>query len=123
MATEKQETVVDDVRILNKINKRLDTIEETNKKLVDSQKDQKRRLTNQINNQKEEIQQFQDDCKEIDNNIKFLTKNIFDIGKHLKDKISKDEMEYLESEIDKWPLEQFITHKELNKTYSHYSKK
>lgn len=123
MSEENKNDTLEDVRILSKISKRLDIIEETNIQLKDTQEDQLRRLNNQRELQKEEVKKFQSECKEIEEGFKQITKSIFEIGKQLKEKVSKDELEFLKEEVDKWPLENYITQKELKKTYNHYKER
>ncbi|MBN1175633.1 hypothetical protein JXA48_03240 [Candidatus Woesearchaeota archaeon] len=120
MSEENKGDTLEDVQILNKISKRLDIIEETNIKLKETQEEQLRTLESQRKRQGEEIEQFQKECKEIEEGFRSITKSIFEIGRQLKDKVSKDELEFLKNETDKWPLENFITKKELEKTYNYY---
>ena len=120
MANSKEEPRLEDMKILDKLNKRLDIIENNNAKLRKTQEEQTRKVENQRKIQKEEVMEFQKQCQEIEEHFKELKKIVFTIGHKLKDKVTKDEMEAMKKRIESWPLEEYINRNELEKTYNNH---
>jgi len=117
---ENNETTIEDTQILNTINKRLKIIEKTNRKISKKQTNQREKAINQKINQQKDINEFREECENLTKDLKQIKKTIFEIGKQLRDKTTNKEFEQLKKTTDEWPLEKYITKKELNKTYEHY---
>lgn len=74
-----------------------------------------RKISTELMLLKKETSQILADCDEI-------RKNVFTLGSHLRSKVSKREINEFEQIIQDWPVQDYITQKELKPTFSRYSK-
>jgi hypothetical protein len=59
---------------------------------------------------------------ELSTTTKDLVKSVYDLGKTLKDKVSKRELNKVKEKIEAWELEDYISHDELKNNFKEYSK-
>ena len=67
------------------------------------------------------IEQLNKDLLETKKLAETLNQTIHHLGRLLKNKVPKRDVEELSKNIDSWKLEEFITKKELEKMFNHYS--
>jgi len=98
------------LKLTDKLAKDIDYQEDNNNIQISRQR---KKFEKEISNLKEEF-------NELSKNTKELVKAVYHLGRILKDKVTKRDLEKIKEKIDSWHLEEFIRHDELEKTFSKY---
>ena len=108
--------------IIKSIEHRMGLIEQTHKELRDQDRDSvwdTDKLNTKISS---ELNLFKIETKSILKECEDIKKAVFHLGGTLREKVSKHDLDLFQTTINEWPLEDFLTHKELYPAFNKYSK-
>ncbi|MGM5480882.1 MAG: hypothetical protein ACQESE_00575 [Nanobdellota archaeon] len=92
-------------------------------KLLNTVRDQHKTIDTKRKEFKKKINDASDDLKTLNEDCELLRKSIFSLGHQLKRKVNSKEFEALQEVVDKWNLEGFMHHDELERTWQKYAGK
>lgn len=110
-----------DENIFNQINHRFVLLKDLDADLISRQRRGEDNISQQDKIMTMEILRLGKELDETKELADTLNKTIHHLGGLLKNKIQKRDVEQLSRNIDSWKLEEFITKKELDKLFNHYS--
>jgi len=111
----------EDITIINKIEQRMNSVEKTTfnfeKKITELNKD----ITKQKKETRTQTENIKKELENITTNVNKLHKLVFSWGKILRYRVTKRDFENISKTLNEKPIEDFITKKELERTYNKYS--
>ncbi len=111
-----------DMRIIEQMEHRVLLLLQTDKDVNSSYTEQKKTLTSQEGTFDESLKIIKEEIAELQQTTQELRKAIYLLGHQLKDKTNKRALESVQEKIDNWPLEGYITKKELPELFEKYAK-
>lgn len=109
-------------KLFSDFNHRLNTIDIESKQINNTETSNANKLLMQKDLIKKEIASLREEFNDISKTTNELIKEVFGIGKVLKDKISQRDLDRIKERIESWKPEEYIQKDELNKTFDNYSK-
>lgn len=113
----------EETKLLNQFSKRMQHLQQTHSALTNQHKQQQADIERQQKLFSQDMAQIKEMYEDVSKIVSQLHNALLQISTVLKEKIPQKEFEELKNRIDAWPLEAFMTHKELEPRFSLYSKR
>ena len=110
-----------DDKLIERLLHRAELLTTVDKDVNKSYVEQEKTLLSQQNLFIEELKLIREDIEDLQKITQELRRTIFTIGHQLKDKVTKRSFEIMQEKIESWPLEGYITKKELPEIFEKHT--
>ncbi len=119
---EKEAQKTFDEKLIEQLDHRTSLLSTTDKKLSSKYNTQEKALIEQQRIFQQELKILEKEIEFLQETAKTLRKTVFVLGHQLKNKVTTQMSKSIQDKIESWPLEEYITKKELPKLFEKYTK-